>query len=179
MENLKDNNQAHPADALAIALDRASGLLGTLGQLFDPTAETFSGGNSFVAHALATTGSVVEDARKALEDLKYSCDLTLIDFPPNSDSVIEMSFQVDNSKNATDAADKTLVEKQFSQSDFAPPPFEKEQVAQTYLELLEKLTAVEVFAAEQQALSVPGTGNDLLPLLRSLREDIQKINTAA
>lgn len=51
--------------------------------------------------------------------------------------------------------------------------------AQNYLELLRKLTAAEIFAAEQQALSPPGTQHQLLPLLRSLREDFQKIHSAA
>lgn len=52
-------------------------------------------------------------------------------------------------------------------------------LAQNYLELLRKLTAAEIFAAEQQALSPPGTQHQLLPLLRSLREDFQKIHSAA
>jgi hypothetical protein len=55
----------------------------------------------------------------------------------------------------------------------------QEGLAQNYLELLRKLTAAEIFAAEQQALSPPGTQHQLLPLLRSLREDFQKIHSAA
>jgi hypothetical protein len=55
----------------------------------------------------------------------------------------------------------------------------QEGFAQNYLELLRKLTAAEIFAAEQQALSPPGTQHQLLPLLRSLREDFQKIHSAA
>jgi hypothetical protein len=180
MENLKDDTQAHPADALAIALDRANGLLGTLGQLFEPTSETFSGGNSFIAHALATTSAIVDDARTALEDLKYVCDLTLIDLPSDSDSVIEVNFQLDTEKNAAaDAASEAISDKHLDETESDLPHAEEEQIAQTYLELLRKLTAAEVFAAEQQALSVPGSGTDLLPLLRSLREDIQKIQNAA
>ena len=56
---------------------------------------------------------------------------------------------------------------------------EQEFVAKTYLELLRKLTAAEIFAAEQQALSMPGTSRELLPLLQSLREDIEKIHKVA
>ena len=54
-----------------------------------------------------------------------------------------------------------------------------EQFAQTYLELLQKLTAAEIFATEQQALSPNQPQQQLLPLLRSLRQDIQKLHNVA
>lgn len=54
-----------------------------------------------------------------------------------------------------------------------------EEFAQSYLELLRKLTAAEIFAVEQQALAPPGTQHQLLPLLRALREDFQKLHSAA
>jgi hypothetical protein len=58
-------------------------------------------------------------------------------------------------------------------------PEKQEQFAQSYLELLRKLTAAEVFAAEQQALSAPGAAPELLPLLRGLREEFQKMHNVA
>ena len=55
-----------------------------------------------------------------------------------------------------------------------------EQFARTYLELLQKLTAAEIFATEQQALSPNQSQQQpLLPLLRSLRQDIQKLHNVA
>jgi hypothetical protein len=77
------------------------------------------------------------------------------------------------------AAEFTFAEQPGEANNTYTAPVEEEPFAQSYLELLRKLTAAEVFAAEQQALSVPGTSPELLPLLRSLREDLQKIHSAA
>lgn len=169
MENLKEQIQVHPADVLAKALERASGLLNVLGQLFDGERETFSGGNTFVAHAISTSSTLVADAKSALDDLHYSCDLTVLHNIADNAAAIEMNFTEKSWQRDESVAEKT------------PPaaPSQEEHIAQTYLELLRKLTAAEIFAAEQQALSVPGSSTQLLPLLRSLREDIEKIHTAA
>ncbi len=171
MEKLKDQAQAHPADVLAKALDRVSGLLGTLGHLFDADKENFSGGNIFVAHAISTSTTLVTDARAALDELHYSCDLTLLDGFHESDTVLEMNF--DDNKQELPTFSNVAAEKNV------PIAQQDDQFAKTYLELLRKLTAAEVFAAEQQALSVPGAATQLLPLLRSLREDLEKIHSAA
>jgi hypothetical protein len=62
----------------------------------------------------------------------------------------------------------------------APKSGPSEQFAQTYLELLQKLTAAEIFATEQQALNPnQSLQQPLLPLLRSLRQDIQKLHNVA
>ncbi len=177
---MEEHNQAHPADTLANALDRANGLLGTLGQLFDPTTDTFSGGNAFIAHAMITASTLIADARIALEDLHYSCDLTLLDMSSENDSVIEMNFQKsDGPPSSSNQPDVSFVEIETQDAEVVEKADEQEFVAKTYLELLRKLTAAEIFAAEQQALSMPGTSRELLPLLQSLREDIEKIHKVA
>jgi hypothetical protein len=182
MENLKEETQVHPAEVLAKALDRANSLLSVLGQLFDADRESFTGGNTFVAHAISTSAGLVSDARAALDDMHYSCDLTLLDTPASGDEVMEMSFNTTQHEivtaqaaNSVEVPDATPVATQTA----SPVPLQEEEIAKSYLELLRKLTAAEVFAAEQQALSVPGSSPQLLPLLRSLREDLQKIHTAA
>lgn len=177
MENLKEETQVHPADVLAKALERASGLLGVLSQLYDADREVFSGGNSFVVHALATSSALVGEAKDALSDLHYSCDLTLLNNSADTETVIEMSF-ADRAPMESQLDDFVSVGTVETQTEDLAPQ-QEEQVAQTYLELLRKLTAAEVFAAEQQALSVPGSSPQLLPLLQSLREDLEKIHTAA
>jgi hypothetical protein len=184
MENLKEEIQVHPADVLAKALERASGVLGVLGQLYETDQDSFVSGNAFVAHAISTSSALIAEAKTALEDLHYSCDLTVLNSVADSETVIEMNFG-ENASPPTVAEVvipteqfETQPEPQAAEVTTASPP-QEEQIAQTYLELLRKLTAAEVFAAEQQALSVPGASTQLLPLLRSLREDLQKIHSAA
>jgi hypothetical protein len=172
----------HPADELAEALDRASALISVLGSLYNSKTDAFSGGNSFVMHAFGAATSLMDDARKALSDLHFGCDLTLLDYPDRSDIVIEtMSHAKAAQEESAPVAREPVVSSNES-ADMSDPPqrdAKSEQTAKSYLELLKKLTAAEVFAAEQQALSVPGASPELLPLLRSLREDLQKIHSAA
>ncbi len=177
MEILKDEELVHPADALAIALERASSLLDVLGNLYNGPADNFSGGNGFVIHALSTASTLLGDAQGALSDLHFSCDLTMLDHPDQG----EMILPLDDEKFEADAA----VVSPEPRSTFAEPEAspvqlqQQEQFARSYLELLKKLTAAEVFASEQQALSMPGQSHDLLPLLRGLREEFQKMHNVA
>jgi hypothetical protein len=206
VETLEDNNLVHPADALAAALDRAVGLLATLVDLYDTRHEAFAGGNPFVVHALSTTGGLMADARTALNDLHYSCDLTLLDTPEADHAFHEDMEEANPAHEPEPVAEpepEPYVEREVAAQAIpmpAPAPrtqeeayaqpraaavasleeapdHRQEQFAQSYLELLRKLTAAEVFAAEQQALSAPGSAPELLPLLRGLREEFQKMHS--
>jgi hypothetical protein len=186
--NLKEDF-THPADELAVALDRVASLIALLGGLYNTKSETFSGGNAFVAQSMVTATSLVDDARKALSDLHFGCDLTLLDHPDRGDILIKTTVTptghdttTDNDPVAQGEELETVLPtssepQEFSDLDQAQP--KQDEFAKNYLELLKKLTAAEVFAAEQQALSAPGATPELLPLLRSLREDLQKIHNAA
>lgn len=77
-------------------------------------------------------------------------------------------------------ADVYEQEPEIPSAAITPKLAHSEQFAQTYLELLQKLTAAEIFATEQQALSPNQSQQQpLLPLLRSLRQDIQKLHNVA
>jgi hypothetical protein len=175
---LTDKDFVHPADALATALDRVAGLLAILGDFYNPRLTSFSGGNEFVMHALSTASELVVEARGALGDLHQNCNLSLIeeevveDSPRAAEDVpsvevpdaVPMTWSVDRAPIAEQAGAKAT---------------EQDIFAQSYLELLKKLTAAEVFAAEQQALAAPGQTPELLPLLRGLREEFQKMHRVA
>jgi hypothetical protein len=185
------NELVHPADALSKALDRTSGLLSVLTDLYETQSESFSGGNPFVVHALSTAAMLVAEARKSLNDLHYSCDLTLLDHPGQGDMVLDSGRPVTTSETTNSHVEPVRMSGETSDTEAVEIPIQSaravetardekhEEFAESYSELLKKLTAAEVFAAEQQALSVPGASPELLPLLRSLREDLQKIHSAA
>lgn len=199
---LEDDNLVHPADSLAAALDRAVSLLATVVDLYDARAENFVGGVPFIVHALSTTGGLMADARTALNDLHYSCDLTLLDYPESDADLHEevdapMAMPLDEPTPEPETRPVAASGETFHmpapvvEEDIPAPPVaeavasltdapeKQEQFAQSYLELLRKLTAAEVFAAEQQALSAPGSAPELLPLLRGLREEFQRMHSVA
>jgi hypothetical protein len=184
---LTDRDLLHPADALATALDRVSGLLAVLGDLYNPRSDNFSGGNEFIMHALSTASSLTVEARGALSDLHNNCDLTLI--MPADIQDVTGAPSVPDVEPVSDAATvelpveplKWTIDRGVNRSEAAPAAAavsEQDHFAKSYLELLRKLTAAEVFASEQQALAAPGSTTDLLPLLRGLREDFQKMHKA-
>jgi hypothetical protein len=184
---LKDKELLHPADTLAIALDRVAGLLGVLTGLYNGSANSFSGGNSFVEHAISTASGLVDDAQAALSDLHYSCDLTMLEQPAQRPSVLqdvvvpEPAEDVPEAEMRFDRMQAASVVQESAVIVVPPVQESREQVqfAKSYLELLKKLTAAEVFASEQQALSAPGSATELLPLLRGLREEFQKMHNVA
>ena len=178
---MTEQAQKHPADSLALALQRSSGLLMSVGELFESDRERFAGGEAFVAHAISTVAEMLVEARNALADLHYACDLTLLE-PTQSDQVetqIEVAEDVANDDDVTEPEHVYVPEIEKAAVNMQAPAANSDEFAQSYLDLLNKLTAAEVFAAEQQALSAPGTRPDLLPLLKSLREDLQKIHNVA
>jgi hypothetical protein len=182
---LNGDENLHPADKLETALVRASNLLNTIGDLYNPRPETFSGGAAFVAMAVATANGLLAEAQQELESLKYRCDLSILDrqageqiAPENASAEYVGEMLPDETEIIEWPSKEVEVEQQPA---LAEPmvAVQPEDFAQSYLELLRKLTAAEVFAAEHQALSAPGTTPELLPLLRSLREDLQKLHSAA
>jgi hypothetical protein len=183
MTTATDKDFVHPADALALALDRAAGLLAVLGDLYNPTQDSFASGNGFVMHGMNTASTLLSDARSALLDLHEGCDLVLKD-----DTQISVGLQPEAEteepvvafSRATAEPSWVAAENTALHSNVEPKPSssDQEHFAKTYLDLLKKLTAAEIFASEQQALAAPGTGTDLLPLLRGLREDFQKMHRA-
>ena len=189
MTTATDKDFVHPADALALALDRAAGLLSVLSDLYNPSHDSFASGNGFVMHGMSTASILLSDARAALLDLHEGCDLVLrepvsdasMDDVPEDDVPEDEESVVSFTRATPEPAwtDTAAVEPAAPQTDYRPaqvPVSEQEHFAKSYLELLKKLTAAEVFASEQQALSIPGSGTDLLPLLRGLREDFQKMH---
>jgi hypothetical protein len=171
---------AHPADALALQLDRVAGLIRTLGELYSPTTETFAAGSSFIAHGLVAATNLITDAQHSLESVQHILD-------QNNHTAAQENIAQDDEPLVFPPTEHMYLHEDSPVNDLHEEivslgragKTNDDQFAQSYLELLRKLTAAEVFAAEQQALAPPGSGQNLLPLLRSLREEFQKLNRVA
>ena len=175
--------------------------------MFEPGRDGFAVNETFVMHSLIAAQGLVLSAQSALGQLHDSCDLTVVTDEPLthelSDDTVEPEIAefvesdpepepIPFSPRSSSARFVQQVTSSAANQEFAEILTDRQPVrqeeerrvlqegfAQNYLELLRKLTAAEIFAAEQQALSPPGTQHQLLPLLRSLREDFQKIHSAA
>lgn len=191
----------HPVDDMRTTLTRLSSLLETLTGFYDAGRERFAVNESFVQHALLACDQFCTQARRSLGTLEDGYDLRPLSVSTQSDllpmdlhaaeqaatadasqAVEDESFTSRFSFNGGDYQEPAEVAAEAPVADTrmpAAPPEQDSEYAQSYLELLRKLTAAEIFAVEQQALAPPGTQHQLLPLLRSLREDFQKLHTSA
>ena len=175
----------HPANTLISALERVQGLLRSLTTFYETPRENFVVDASFMMHAIRIAETCVDDAQSSLSDMMKHCDLTIL--PAVIDDA-EFADEIDDEPEEPETIPHGFAEDMHDAVDVVQPAVEvvnvstvkqKEEFAQTYLELLQKLTAAEIFAAEQQALSPGPDQQQLLPLLRSLRHDIQRLHKVA
>ena len=200
------SDSEHPAATLVSAIERLQVLLRSLNTFYDQPRDAFALQPNFMMLSLGVAETCAAQAQEALASIMQHCDLTLLPAvvePPTGLSSENLGVETDQSQRAlfeslVDDAAETTTDDVDLEADEAEPTmvFEprkemprakevmksgpSEQFAQTYLELLQKLTAAEIFATEQQALSpIQAQQQPLLPLLRSLRQDIQKLHNVA
>lgn len=135
--------------------------------------------DQFVLQAVAAVEGFVSDARTAYLDMCNTCDLGM------------------TAQAAPEMAKHQAVQPDYPRAETAilpplpplPIPVSEVQVqhhhaispetrAASYDELMRKLTAAEVFAAERTASEPGRAANALGPLLKSLRADFEKIHAA-
>jgi hypothetical protein len=169
---MKLESTQHPADKLALALTRASGIVASVANCFSEHDDNFAVNAVFISHALRTVDTFILEAGTALNNLNRDYDLSL----PRAElekSVMEETVAVPTRV----AAPIEDYEADPMESDSLPDMQFTEQ-ARTYDELLRKVTAAEVFAATQDTSAVQGK-NDLVPLLNSLKEDLLRLRSVA
>jgi hypothetical protein len=148
----------HPADRLALALTRASGIVASVANCFNDKGNEFAVSQAFVAHALKTIDAFILEASTSLVALNSDYDLTIMR-PPSQPLTTEFETAVASLVPASD-------------DDRRPGP-----LARSYDELLAKVTAAEVFASNSD--EGEGTAADLVPLLNSLKNDLLRLRSAA
>jgi hypothetical protein len=165
---MADVSDKHPADALNLALSRASGILASLGNCYNTADGFFAVPPAFIAQSLVAINEFVVEASQALVHMHELCDLSI---PAGFDTVVE-----DAEKPVDFGSVLKLRQQDLARGDGAVAGF-VDVPAQTYDELLQKVTAAEVFAqAQSQSLGNPD--DMLLPILSSLREELLRIRAA-
>lgn len=159
----------HPMEQLGLALDRASSILSTLTACYDSDKNRFLVSEDYVVQAIASIENFVGDAKIA-HHLLSNVKSEPIENRTRVAPIAEAFW--------ANAAVETTMQIQGFAEEPRPPPAPLVEPAATYEELLRKVTAAEVFAAEGQSNDQANTGAALLPLLKSLKHDLQRYRAA-
>lgn len=174
----------HPANVLGLALSRASGVLRSLTTCHDPVQGGFVVSEQFIAQAVAAIEIFITDACGAFDELCMRCDLNL-----NAEAAAHPTAAPASASPAAAAPtepeapvafpfrlrDPEVFAEPAQAAAALPTGLDQDGFAASYDDLLRKLTAAEVFAAERVHQGDPGP---LLPLLKSLRQDLGKLRVA-
>ena len=152
----------HSADAtqmaLQTALARASAIITSLSMAYDINRERFALSDQFLVQAVAAVENFLDEARG------LAGGFTSHGFAELTETILPSLARLAPIAMAEAPA-------QSATAQAAPV------VAKSYDELIRKITAAEVFAAEAQGNTAAGNG-PLLPLLRSLREELHRMKAA-
>lgn len=176
-------------DQLGTALMRASGILSALSACQDPARGTFAVPGPFLVQAITALEGFVNDARTAYIDLCAAREQreakTPLQHAPQRPLVPPVAEPADPAVFVTSepvAAPHELpgfyqLRHHDLQNLSLASSLDQDGFAQSYDALLRKLTAAEVFAAESNRIS-DEQNSPLLPLLKSLRHDLERIRAA-
>lgn len=189
-------SETHPADALGVALVRATGVLSALTACQDSSRGNFAVSDQFLVQAVTVLEGFVNDARNAYFDVCSNCDLSLTGpspsrarnySAPRQPDPIELQEEqaifVPEPPVAVQAtlpdlyAIREAIEAAPKTAPYPAGPQGMDDVATSYDDLLRKLTAAEIFASERN-LSSAEQNSPLLPLLKSLRQDLERFRAA-
>jgi hypothetical protein len=149
---LTQERDEHPAEAIGKALIRSTSILTAISTNFVDRSGQFAVNEPFVAQAVRAVEGLLAQATDELARLYEDVDLR---WKSETDPVAFPMAQA-----ARPVADQEKEEVQLS--------------ARTYDELLRKLTAAEVFAAD-----ISESENDLLPLLNNIKVELQRSRKSA
>ncbi len=177
-----------PMDQLGTALMRATGLLSALSACQDPSRNTFALPEPFVMQAVNALEGFINEARNAYFDLCTSAASESIApavREPEPETVLTETGQRAGGEAPEGAMGAALPDVfQLRRLDAAPSGGARASVAdpagefvESYEALLRKLTAAEIFATERGFVE-DDRGGPLLPLLQSLRRDIERLRAA-
>jgi hypothetical protein len=184
--DLNKSDGEHPADLANLALMRIGGILASLTALFDDRRAQYAVDVPFIAHSVKALSQLSDEATAALHDLYTSCDLTLINSldgdgidggqttPEDEQAETDFSLlrrRADEQRAASHVPLPTVRTADAGGMNDAP--------ATSYEELLQKVTAAEVFANAQATQIAGGEASMLLPILNSLKQDILRMKRVA
>ena len=186
-----------PIDLIGTALMRATGVLAALTACQDADRGKFVLSDPFIMQAISAIEGFIHEARNAYLELCAEADVAgeapapALAEPmaaPILPGLGEAMFETADDGSTGDTGHSTSMLPGFYElrrraafaehhnvQDVAEAP---EEFAVSYDALLRKLTAAEVFAAEL-SMTEEEANSPLLPLLKSLRHDLERLRAAA
>jgi hypothetical protein len=194
------DNDARALEALGAAIQRATSVLNSVGELYAAHDEKFHGGNAFAAHAVTTAHDFLLEAAAALSDLQTTHmaraeaiieaemaaterEASLANAAPVTSVLVPVASGEQLSLTAEDeedvesilfwqghSEDKMVGRTQSARAALRPG----EEFAESYDELLRKVTAFEVFAQQEGQQQAAPSHQELMPLVRNFREGLLK-----
>jgi hypothetical protein len=174
--------EKHPADEIGRALSQAGGILASLANCYDESVKNFETAPAFIAEALKAVDAILEKANTNLATLYQDYDLARvirIETPSMTEEANRQSADsAEIETREVDAVNLGYFGRQQNTSRFTALPEEEpeltneemiDQPAQSYEELFQKLTAMTIAAAQDHSL---------LPVLESLRQDVERLRNA-
>lgn len=193
--------EKHPADEIALALSRAGGILSSLSHCYNAGNKDFAIGSAFMAEAIKSTEDILLKANESLTRLYQDYSLASFQdeqadelvrsaaasFETTAENNSELDF-VGVRRNSGGSNYKSVSELASMVSNDIEDDLDDQseddsnatveqmigQPAQSYQELLEKLTSMVDAASYRSAED----DTQLLPVLESLRSDLLRLKTA-
>jgi hypothetical protein len=180
-----EQNIDHPADVVNLSLIRAKGIVESLSSCFDDRRSRYAVDVPFVAHSVKAVSTLLDEAVVALNELYNACDLTLLEtatsaVPDVSVVADDADLKLIEAAPAPSDADQAAIialrnrSAAFAASEIGTSVSTNDAPAASYDELLQKVTAAEVFATAQSRTS-GSEGGMLLPILSSLKQDLMRM----
>jgi hypothetical protein len=200
---MSDITETCDLEALGSAINRASGVLLAVGELYSPHDDSFSGGNAFAAHGLTTAHGLLVEASQALSslyakilergehDAQMAADrAALVEELAHLHKQAGTVRQAERNRAESNGAVAALEDQSQGWRNLEQDGENRREVAvassstnegfaQSYHELLQKVTAVEVFANDHDMQAAPDVQKKLLPLVEGLREELKKLTRVA
>ena len=185
-----------PIDLIGTALMRATGVLAALTACQDADRGKFVLSDPFIMQAVSAVEGFIHEARNAYLVLCAEADMAG-EVPPEARAErMAPSVGVAEGDALFESAETAMPEGNGQASSMLPgfyelrrradfadrqvehENYEPEDFAVSYDGLLRKLTAAEVFAAER-SMTDEEANSPLLPLLKSLRHDLERLRAVA
>jgi hypothetical protein len=179
------SEEKHPADEIALALSRAGGILTSLHNCYDRQETSFAIGLPFVVESIIAIESILNRANTAVISLYENYDLSPLqrvpepapiqEVAPPTEDVLEPYFVLQPSVASRLASKLDEIIETLPTPEYAVMNDHlQDSPARTYDELLTKLIAMTDAAADKNTHR-----DNLLPLIESLRADVERMRQVA
>jgi hypothetical protein len=182
-------------EELGAAINRATGLLNSIGELYAAEEDRFHGGSAFAAHGVTTAHNLLADASVQLGEVFAAFALhreqTVAWQTERTQLMTELESERAKALTLGDAetveledlsSDQEILRWRGSEDSNAGETgaeHQSNEFAESYEALLKRVTDVEVFASQRDPDAASSEQPELLHLVQGLKEELLRIKRVA